>query len=61
MRDQSFAYERTGTAHEIDRMNKQWAEEISKADERCEYFRHESEALKKRKVELEERLQQVEK
>lgn len=61
MRDHSFTHDRTGTRDELDRRNREWAEEMAKSDERCNYFRQETEVLRKRKVELEERLQSVEK
>lgn len=36
---------------------KEWADDIRKSDERCEYFRKLSEDLSRRKAEVEERLQ----
>ena len=59
MRDQSFTQDR-GHPLDADRRNKQWVEEISRADERSEHFRNEAELQRKRKAELEERLQQIE-
>ena len=56
MKDHSFTYERVGTRDEIDRRNREWAEEMGRADERCDFFRQETETLRKRKIELEERL-----
>lgn len=38
-----------------------WADDIRKSDDRCEYFRNQCEGLKKRKQEVEDRLQHFEK
>ena len=39
MKDQSFTYERAANREESDRRNRQWGEELTKADERCDFFR----------------------
>ena len=37
--DNSFVHERNNHREEISKRNKEWAEELSKADERSEFFR----------------------
>lgn len=59
--DNSIIHERGINKEELDKRNKVWAEELSKADERSEYYRKQGEDLHKRKLELEETLHQMEK
>lgn len=55
--DNSFVNDRGVSRDEMDKRNKVWAEELSKADERSEFYRRQGEDLHKRKIELEDTLQ----
>jgi hypothetical protein len=39
----------------------EWADDIRKSDERCEFFRHQCDDIKKRKKDVEQRLAETEK